>query len=141
NDAGQIAGTSTFDGGEVMHAVLWEGGAPLHLGALGDKTSQAGRQSFVLGINQAGEMVGFGDADDQGHSHAVYWGRDRQIVDLGTLPGDTESSASAINGAGMVVGWSGSSDASQPSRPVVWINRTIRPLALQPGQAGGAAHG
>ena len=139
NNTGMIAGTSTFDGGDVMHAVVWDGGAPRDLGALGDSTSQAQHPSYVTDMNQAGEMVGFSEADAEGHRHAVYWGADRKIIDLGTLPRGAESSASAINGAGTIVGASMSGGPSARSLPVVWVDRAIRGLALQPGQTTGSA--
>lgn len=140
NDAGLIAGTSTFDGGEVMHAVVWEGGMPVDLGTLGDKDAQPGRRSFPLSVNQAGEVVGLSEVDDEGRIHAVYWGADRRIIDLGTLPGATESSAQDINSTGTVVGSARfTGEPSSSARPVIWVDQAIRALALRPGQRSGSA--
>src|SRR5208282_1788622 len=40
-------------------------------------------------------------------THAAIWNTSGAITDLGTLPGVTQSQATAINSAGDVVGWSG----------------------------------
>lgn len=51
-------------------------------------------------INDNGDAIGWSGG------HAVLWPHDGSIVDLGLLPGDTESTALAINSKGQVAGLS-----------------------------------
>lgn len=141
NDAGIVVGYSGFaGGGSAVHATLWSGAEPVDLGTLGPNNSQATRSSSARAINQAGEIVGLSSTGGDGLTHAVYWGPDRRIVDLGTLPGSAASAAARINNHGVIVGTSHfASEPTDPYRPVVWINRAIRELARPPGQHGGSA--
>jgi len=113
NDSGQIAGSvqngrTDAQGAEVAHAVVWTGGEPVTLGALGGDYSRA------LGINNSGDVVGKADlprayfaASLHGYSrrtHAFVWSGGR-MTDLQTLGGDN-SLACAINDHGQSVGYS-----------------------------------
>ena len=56
---------------------------------------------------------------------AVLWERGRPI-DLGTLPGDLQSEAAAINYRGQIVG--SSSDQNGNSRPFLWKDGVMTEL-------------
>ena len=69
------------------------------LGTLG------GQNSFGWGINEPGQATGFAGPGDY---HAFLWspGDPPTMIDLGTLPGRTESHGMGINDLGEVVGFS-----------------------------------
>ncbi|MBK8018785.1 MAG: DUF3466 family protein [Betaproteobacteria bacterium] len=74
------------------------------LGVLGAETpfSRGNSQSFALGINDKGRIVGYSDTVNGGPSHA-YVSDGTTLTDLETF-GGTSSRANAINNAGQVVG-------------------------------------
>ena len=80
------------------------------LGTLG------GSNSFARGINNAGQVVGYGDPV-AGPYHAIIW-NGTTATDLGTLGGG-ESQAYAINDAGLVVGWS-QTTGNAAQRATLW---------------------
>lgn len=93
NDAGQVIGISTTEPdqtlrGDGTHGFIWDRGEMTDLGVLDGAT-----RSLALDINASGVIVGLSG------SEAVYWGTDRQIVDLG-VPGY----ATSINNAGWATG-------------------------------------
>jgi probable HAF family extracellular repeat protein len=105
----------------VLIALLAGGGvAPAYaqtyqvtpLGSLGGTVGAAGQD-----INTAGEVVGWSDTE-LGQFHAFYWTAGT-MVDLGTLPGDSESVAYAINDSGVIVGYSLNRDTGF-ERAVKW---------------------
>jgi probable HAF family extracellular repeat protein len=69
------------------------------LGTLGGATSEA------AGLNTLGDVVGWA-ATAEGRIHAFLY-RNGQMLDLGTLPGGSESFATAISDDGVVVGYGG----------------------------------
>lgn len=103
NDRGEIAGTGAMTSG-LPHAFLWRSGSATDLGALG------GVQSYALGLNQAGQVVGqaeFSRTGDTQRTHAfLYTGG--KMLDLNTLvppnSGWNLISAKAINDKGLIVG-------------------------------------
>ncbi len=97
DDSGQIVGTVEHMPGGSQHAVLLTGGIAIPLGTLGGTSSQA------RGINNHGQIVGCADGWSGAHAFLHTHGR---MHDLGTLPGGSSSLASAINDAGVVVGFS-----------------------------------
>jgi probable HAF family extracellular repeat protein len=109
NDAGQIAGRRLG-----FRAVILEPrGGLTELGTLGGETSTPSD------INEAGQVVGFSDpdVDSSEGSHAFLWDRSTGMVDLGVLPGDLSSRATAINNVGQVVGVGAGSGFF---RPFLW---------------------
>jgi probable HAF family extracellular repeat protein len=102
NTAGQVAGTAYYPlatGGYEFHATRWEAdGSYRDLGTLG------GSFAFASGINDAGQVVGYGYIAG-GSYHAFRWTEAGGMQDLGTLPGGYSSYATAINATGHVVGY------------------------------------
>ncbi len=95
NDAGQVVGAS------AGRAVVWHPD-----GTMTDLGTLAGHRSAAMGINNAGQVVGYIDPDPDPDSRwAVLWNTDGSIVDLGSPEARTGSTATAINDAGQVVGW------------------------------------
>jgi probable HAF family extracellular repeat protein len=116
----QVVGGSIVDNNPTppflfpMFSFLWEGGVMTNLGALG------GIQSFPEAINDRSQVVGeftVLDSVGTGISHAFRW-EDGRRHDLGTVAGDTDSIAYAINHKGQIVGASGSGFIDLPFNPV-----------------------
>ncbi len=100
NDLGQAAGTSSNPSGAIP--TLFSGGAAIELGTL-----LAGDVAVATGINKSAEVVGYEFEyanDGDGLSHAVLYsnGALHDIHSPSLFPGGT--SATAINGSGVVVG-------------------------------------
>ena len=120
NAAGQIAGWSNPNPSliYVQHAFLYANGVMKDLGVLGGKIAgQAATYSFAYGINAAGQVVGSSGwlGNDFIRAHAfLYAGgvmKDLGVLGQFVFQGLTysNSSASAINAAGQVVGYSSTS--------------------------------
>jgi probable HAF family extracellular repeat protein len=116
----QVIGGSIVDNNPVppflfpMRSFLWEDGVMTNLGTLG------GIQSFPEAINDRSQVVGeFTVLDSQGTgiSHAFRW-KDGRKQDLGTVAGDSDSIAYAINHKGQIVGASGSGFIDLPFNAV-----------------------
>lgn len=112
NSSGQIVGASgtctTFNSNTLLnllpvHALLWSEGRTVDLGNLGGNTGQAGG-NLAWAINDRGQVVGVSDLAGDTTFHAFLWTSNAGMKDIGTLPGDAASSASAINERGDVVG-------------------------------------
>jgi uncharacterized membrane protein len=162
NITAQIVGQSV---GEIGNAVSWKNGVETTLVDLGagsglDYTSSAN------GLNDQGQVVGWSttvpfypncDLDiTVCPIHAVLWTGSGAIQDLGTLAGDTSSTASKINFFGEVIGSSGNTIDSQElgatggagfdgtvpitvvGRPFIWTARSgMRDLnSLIPSSSG-----
>jgi probable HAF family extracellular repeat protein len=139
NDQGQVVGISgdcanAVGSTSARHAVMWDNGQVIDLGALGSPTFNT-----PMGINAAGDVVGFAD-DPEGefslNLRAVLWPKGQEIQNLGLLPGHAHSQAHAINARGQVVGVSFGGGA--PQRAVIWENGKLSDLndLVEPGYAG-----
>src|SRR5688500_8021381 len=126
NDRGQIVGTS---GVQIYgHAVLWQDGDTIDLGAL-----PADSWSEATAINERGQIVGWSESP----LRAVLWDHGA-IADLGTLGGPGGwSQAFDINDRGQIVGNSGSlgTDTAH-GHGVLWEEGTITDLGTLTGPAG-----
>lgn len=98
NDAGLIAG---YAPGFIP--VVWRKGVRSNLPGLDGGSIAYGH--LVNGINQAGDLVGYGPGTGPGLTNmAVLWRGGRAIA-LGNYPGGTTSVATGINDLGQVVGY------------------------------------
>jgi probable HAF family extracellular repeat protein len=98
NKEGQVVGCSTTTDGTI-HAFLWSvSGGMQDLGTL-----SAGDNSFALGINGSGEVVGYSQSAST--TNAFIWTTTNGMQNLGTLGGNF-AQAYAINDAGQVTGYS-----------------------------------
>lgn len=106
NNRGAVVGISNTAGDLTSHPFLWNKGTGMQdLGTLG------GNNGVTNWINDAGDIAGKADLPGptpQNHD-AVLW-RHGQMIDLGTLPGDSCSNAYYVNSHGQVVGTSESRD-------------------------------
>ena len=121
SNTGQIVGqNSTF---VIGHATSWKSGVATELVELGGGAGVFSTSS-ANGVNDLGQVVGWSttiplslpcDMFDWAGCpmHAVLWTQSGGILDLGTLPGDTFSTASNINFFGQVIGSSGNTLVSQ----------------------------
>ncbi|UCF37607.1 MAG: hypothetical protein JSU96_01695 [Acidobacteriota bacterium] len=106
NNAGQVIGTM----GQT--AWLWEAGEWTNLGGLG----KSGLNTIPTAINDFGQIVGSSYTDDY-RSHAFLW-ENGEMIDLGTLEGDTGSLARNLSNFGLIVGFSSSNAGGQQA--VLW---------------------
>lgn len=139
------------------HAVSWKNGDMTDLGVLIDTTDPdfLGYVSSANGVNDLGQIVGWASTSAslappyEFSSHAVLWTGLGAIRDLGTLPGDTLSTALKINCFGQVIGSSGNTWLSQRDgepggsirvigRPFIWTqSKGMQDLnALIPANSG-----
>jgi probable HAF family extracellular repeat protein len=126
NDWGLVVGLA--DDGVTNQATMWVNGAPRMLGALPSTTGFP--YSEASDVNNLGQVVGRSQVDSV-NWHAVLWQRG-QMIDLGTLPGDTHSQAYAINDRGQIVGVSANVPAST-ERPFIWENGVMREFGVVTG--------
>jgi probable HAF family extracellular repeat protein len=111
-----LSNTGQVVGEDVTVAAYWKDGVvtPL-IGLPSDPDTMF--TNVASGVNDRGQIVGWAQARDESgnaHTHAVLWSQNGAIRDLGTLPGDSESSATKLNFFGLVIGSSGNTLASPP---------------------------
>ncbi len=100
----QITGTASIPGDTASHAFLYSGGTMTDLGTLG------GTNSSGTAISSSGFVAGTSDIAGDGATHAfvarpgLNVGQVGTLMDLGALPGYTNSHAMGVNDAGQVVG-------------------------------------
>jgi len=134
SNTGQIVGENGTDG--FGYATYWKNGVTTELYGL---TGISGfNVSAANGVNDLGQIAGWSYDESASYYHAVTWTPSGTISDLGTLPGDTDSSASKINHFGLVIGSSGNSvvSSTEPGngfpegplevigRPFIWSARS-----------------
>jgi probable HAF family extracellular repeat protein len=104
NDAGEVVGYSQTDSG-VIHAFLYSGGVMHDLGSPG------GLESYALGVNNAGQVVGYVVSEGSVTTGMVYTGfvYSNGVMSYLDSLGGYSTTAFAINDAGQVVGWSSTS--------------------------------
>jgi probable HAF family extracellular repeat protein len=97
NNAGQMAGTASFNGED--HAFLWTPGQGIR-----DLGNLDGQPTNALSLNEAGWVVGLANTNTTA-TRAFLWTPRDGMRNLGT-PGDAGSSiATDVNDAGQVVGY------------------------------------
>ncbi len=139
NDNGQAVGLSGHCGNTLFppyvaapHAVLWEkDGTVRNLGNLGGtvnpKLLAIGNAAFA--VNNLGQVAGVSALPGNTHNRAFLWTKETGMQNLGTLPGDVNSAAMAINDRGQVVGASVDGDiATGNPRPFLWQNGVMTDL-------------
>ncbi len=135
NDADQIVGSSMYVWGyggylhTSSHACLVAGGVLTDLGSL---TGDPRLNTEALGINAAGQVVGYSTASDN-LEHAFLWSGG-VMQDLGTLNGDN-AVAVAINDSGLVVG-NLVNAYNVDLGAFVWSNGTLSQLSDLAGASG-----
>jgi probable HAF family extracellular repeat protein len=80
----------------TIHALFASQGKTIDLGTLG------GKNCLVTGLSASGCVIGAAHTSE-GEQHAFLW-KDGTLLDLGTLPGGTQSYANAINDREEIVG-------------------------------------
>jgi probable HAF family extracellular repeat protein len=115
NNSGQIVGTSSLEGDEVIHPFLSDRGKLRDLGKHG------GNFASPIALNELGDAAGWSTLPGNDNIiHATLWTSHR-VVDLGALGPDQCSIAFGINSRKQVVGLSGSCDFDDPSlRAFLW---------------------
>lgn len=105
NNSGMIAGRIPFANNTTLRAALWQGGAPMNLGTLGNPGGDLQKGwSEARGINDAGVVVG-SSTTATGAVRAFVW-RDGEMIDLGDhpdLPG-WDFHAVGVSASGAVAG-------------------------------------
>ena len=105
NNAGLVVGfENTSPGNSGREASEWQDGVMTILPQL-PKLAGGASSSTAYSVNNSGKIVGDSSNSD-GQQHAVIWSNGT-VTDLGALNNfGNQSSASGINNAGQVIGWS-----------------------------------
>ena len=108
NNSGQVLGTSEIletiiingipNSTFVPHAFIWD-----ETNGIRDIGNLGGFGAFANAINQPGQAVGYGDAQD-GHERAFIWDEAHGMQEIPTLAGG-DTRARAINNNGLVAGF------------------------------------
>jgi probable HAF family extracellular repeat protein len=98
--------------------LLWQNGRWINLGSLGGTFTEG------VDINNLGQVAGNSYLTGNTVYHAFLWQKG-VMTDLGTLPGDVNSSGDGINNKGQVVG---GSYTKTTSRAYLWQNGVMTDL-------------
>jgi probable HAF family extracellular repeat protein len=125
--SGYGAATAINDGGQVVgmcsaRAFLYSSGTVTSLG-----TFSGGGQSCGNGINAIGQVVGYAEIADGGHTHAFFYSNGT-MTDIGTLTGDYSSDALGINASGQIVGYSYGDKDGWPGHAFLYSNGLMTDL-------------
>ncbi len=139
NNSGLIVGTIIPHGSTTQRAFSYDSQGVAHqftdLGTLGGNFAQA-ISVDDSGLMIVGESSLPGPPDSESLHAFLYVVAEGRMKDLGTLPGDTYSSASHINALGQVVGWSVPADFGM-YRGFLWSNGVMQDLnTLIPADSG-----
>lgn len=134
NNRGQIAGLSASDLRQGTHALLYNHGKRINLGAL-----PGSRYSSAYAINNKGQVVGFSIMSRPWHGFLWQKG---QMRDLGVLPGYSSSMATCLNDKGQVAGQSlPVRKSGSVGGAFLWQNGKMLNLGALPGGGYSQAHG
>jgi probable HAF family extracellular repeat protein len=126
----------------VEHAVVWHKGTLTDLellpGSANGQTTSISENGLIAGFSENGVTDPLSGLPV---GRAVLWTKDREIIDLGAVPGGIESLAIAVNSGGEVVGFSdnGIPDAfsmagmATQTRAFVWRNGVMTDLGTLGG--------
>ncbi len=123
NDAGATVGTfscrpNTGEGGSFI----------FYNGSLSKLPDFGNGHTVAVGINKFGQVVGSSEYppdNGQRRMHAFSW-HNGVMTDIGTLPGDAESEATAVNDLGQIIGRSNAPDGGSES--FVYVKGAMYPL-------------
>ncbi|MHB1456235.1 MAG: hypothetical protein ACYC0V_04905 [Armatimonadota bacterium] len=127
NDNSQVIGWIPT-GNQINRSFFWNKGKVTEIGTLG------GNASFVMALNNNGQVVGNSYINTNKESHAFLW-ENGKITDLGTIsnpeiPGNifVSSGASAINNKGQIAGTSKNGGPLLGGNLFLWENGTMNDL-------------
>jgi len=130
SESGKVVGSS--DNGSAYHAFVYSGGVMTDLGTLGGVNSRA------YAINDTAGIVG--DSHIAGYATRAFLYKNGTMTNLGTLNGSSYSSASDINTAGEIVGYSTYS-ASSNTHAFLYKNGVMYDLHAIAASAGLLSNG
>ncbi len=106
-------------------------------------TQSGDTHTTATGLNDSGQIVGYGYGSDPNALHALYWSGPTATPQLLAVPTGVQSSyAQGINNNGQIVGYSTtSSHSALDFRALYWSSPTAQPQTLQPmsGDSGATA--
>jgi probable HAF family extracellular repeat protein len=128
NGNGTVVGNASTGGGDIGHAVRWQGGVPQDLGTLG-----IGDYSDARGVNATGVTVGQSHTDGGTllAVHAFRYTSTAGMIDIS--PTSDDAHAEAINDAGQIAGW-------RDGRAFVRTGTTFTDLGVASGFAASFAY-
>jgi probable HAF family extracellular repeat protein len=126
NNRGQVVGISELGAGGGYHAFLFDTDKMIDLGTL--SINPRNHNSRANAINDRGQVVGSSETDAM-QTHAFLY-ENGTMTDLGTLPGDVNSTALGINNSGQVVG---NSDDGRTSHAFLYEKGTMIDLGKLAG--------
>jgi probable HAF family extracellular repeat protein len=119
NNRGEVTGSMSLPGDQIVHAFLWDGERLSDLNV--SSAGLGGNFSFANGLNDVGEVIGLATTPGDQVIHAFLW-RNGAMADLGTLHGDPCSTSESINSSGQIVGASESVCPGFFTEAFLWEN-------------------